>query len=103
NTYGFLNVSEAFAEDYPKYVNRVIDVYEKARKWTIENPEEAAEILADEASIPLEVARKQIERNDFSEPIPGKIHLDALVEAGKVLQDGQEIDTTIDIEALVTE
>jgi len=103
NTYGFLNVREDFAADYPEYVNRVIEVYEKAREWTIENPEEAAEILAEEASIELDVAKKQLERNDFSEPVPGDVHHDALVEAGKILQEGEVIDTTVDIEELTSE
>src|SRR5699024_1070742 len=65
NTYGFLNVREDFAEKYPEYVKRVIQAYEKARKWTLENPEEAVEILSEEASIPEDVARIQMERNDF--------------------------------------
>lgn len=102
NTYGFLNVRETFAENYPEYVNRVIEVYEKARKWTVDNPEEAAELLSEEASIPLDVARIQLERNDFSEPVPGEMHRNALIEAGKVLQDGEVIDTSVDIEQLVS-
>ena len=103
NTYGFLNVREKFAEDYPEYVNRVIGVYEKARKWASENPEETAEILAEEAGIPIEVARKQLERTDYADPIPGEVHHDALVEAGKVLQDGAVIKEDIDLEELVSD
>src|SRR5690625_5113764 len=80
NTYGFLNVREDFLGDYPDYVDRVIKNYEQARQWTIDNPEEAAEILAEEASIKLEVAKKQMERNDFFEPIPAEVHHNTLVE-----------------------
>ncbi|WP_407270732.1 aliphatic sulfonate ABC transporter substrate-binding protein [Radiobacillus sp. PE A8.2] len=103
NTYGFLNVREEFAENYPDYVNRVIKVYEKARNWIIENPEEAAELLAEEAGIDVEVAKKQLERNDFSEPIPGDVHYEAIVAAGKVLQEGEVIEADVDVEALTTE
>jgi len=103
NTYGFLNVREDFAEDYPEYVNRVIEVYEKAKEWTIANPEEAAEILAEEAGIDLEVAKKQMERNDFSEAIPGDVHHDALIEAGKILQEAEVIDSTVNIEELTSD
>lgn len=103
NTYGFLNVREDFAEKYPDYVNRVIKTYEKARKWTLANPEEATGILAEEASIPIDVAQIQMERNDFSQPVPGEVHHDALVEAGKVLQDGEVIDAGIDIEKLISD
>ncbi|MFD1851385.1 aliphatic sulfonate ABC transporter substrate-binding protein [Oceanobacillus bengalensis] len=103
NTYGFLNVREEFAENYPDYVNRVIEVYEKARQWIIEHPEEAAELLSEEASIELDVAKKQLERNDFSEPVPSNVHHDAIVEAGKVLQEGDVIDREVDIEELTSE
>jgi len=103
NTYGFLNVRESFAEQYPEYVSRVIEVYEKARTWTIKNPKEAAEILAEEASIPVDVAQKQLERNDFSGPVPGKDQQRSLIEAGKVLQNGEVIDEDANVEKLVIE
>ena len=82
NTYGTLNVRSEFAEQNPEVVEKVIEVYEKARKWVIENPDEAAEILAKEADMKLEVAKKSIERNDFSDPIPGEKQIEALTEAG---------------------
>ncbi|MCG1010886.1 aliphatic sulfonate ABC transporter substrate-binding protein [Salinicoccus sp. ID82-1] len=103
NTYGFLNVREDFAKEHPEYVERVIEVYEKARKWTQEHPEEAAEILMKEAQIDKEVAQKQLERNDFSNAVPGETHHDALVEAGKILQEVEVIDSEVDIEALTSD
>ncbi|RDW15558.1 aliphatic sulfonate ABC transporter substrate-binding protein [Oceanobacillus chungangensis] len=103
NTYGFLNVREDFAKSHPEYVNRVIAGYEKAREWTLENPKEAAEILAEEASISIEVAQLTLERNDFSEAIPADVHHDALIEAGKVLQAGEVIDANVDIEEITSD
>ncbi|WP_112182420.1 MULTISPECIES: aliphatic sulfonate ABC transporter substrate-binding protein [Paraliobacillus] len=103
NTYGFLNVRNEFAENYPDYVNRVIKVYEKARNWILENPEEAAELLAEEADIDVEVAKIQLERNDFSNPIPGDVHIEALIESGGILQDGEVIDADANIEELTNE
>lgn len=102
NTYGFLNVREDFAENYPEYVRRVIQVYELAREWVLENPEESVQLLAEEASISEDVARIQLERNDFSEPIPGDIHHEALAEAGKILQEGGVIDAEVDIEEIIS-
>ncbi|MDM5206798.1 aliphatic sulfonate ABC transporter substrate-binding protein [Cytobacillus kochii] len=87
NTYGTLNVRSEFAEKYPEQVKEVIELYEKARTWVLENPEEAAEILAEEAQITLEVAKKELERNDFNEPIPGKVQIEALNAAGEVLKE----------------
>lgn len=86
NTYGTLNVRNEFAEKYPDLVKKVIEVYEKARQWVLDNPEEAAKILAEEAQITEQVAEKEMERNDFSNPIPGEDQKTALTAAGEVLQ-----------------
>ncbi len=60
NTYGTLNVRDDFASKYPAYVSRVIASYERARKWIIDNPDEAAQILATAGKIDIAVAKKQI-------------------------------------------
>lgn len=103
NTYGVLNVRSEFADEYPEQVKKVIEVYEKARKWAIENPDELAEILVKHAQISPEVAKKQLERNDFSEPIPGEKQIEALNAAGVVLQKGDIIDKNTDVSTLVNE
>ncbi|WP_096436325.1 aliphatic sulfonate ABC transporter substrate-binding protein [Alteribacter populi] len=103
NTYGFLNVREEFAEQYPQAVEKVIEAYEKARKWVIENPDETVEIMTSEAQIDENVAALQLERNNFSTPIPGGEHVDSLTEAGLVLQEAEVMDGDLDIEELVNE
>lgn len=103
NTYGTLNVRSDFKEEHPEVVEKVIEVYEKAREWVIDNPEEAAEILAKEADMDIEVARKSVERNDFSNPIPGEKQIEALNAAGEVLQEENVIQENIDIQELVDE
>lgn len=103
NTYGVLNVRSEFAKEYPEQVKKVIEVYEKARKWSIENPDELAEILVKHAQISPEVAKKQLERNDFSEPVPGDKQIEALNAAGTVLQKGDIIDKNTDVSTLVNE
>ncbi|QBP40264.1 aliphatic sulfonate ABC transporter substrate-binding protein [Paenisporosarcina antarctica] len=103
NTYGVLNVRSDFAEKYPNQVEKVIELYEKARKWAIENPQEAAEILAKEASIDIDVALKQLERTDYSNSLPGNEQVEALQAAGEVLQKGTIIDKDTDLEKVVAE
>ncbi|MFX4324654.1 ABC transporter substrate-binding protein, partial [Acinetobacter baumannii] len=49
NTYGFLNVSEKFLKVHPQQVKTVIAAYERARRWVIANPDDAAKLLAEEA------------------------------------------------------
>ncbi len=63
----------------------------------LENPEEAAELLAEEAEIELDVAKKQLERNDFSNPVPGDVHVEAINSAGEVLQEGGVIKEDVDV------
>ncbi|QKS72229.1 aliphatic sulfonate ABC transporter substrate-binding protein [Paenalkalicoccus suaedae] len=101
NTYGFLNVREEFAEQYPDAVDKVIEAYELAREWVEENPEETIQILVDEAGISEEVAALQLERNNFSNPQPGQEHIDALTAAGEVLQESGNLDASLDLEELV--
>src|ERR671928_932788 len=47
NTWGILNVREDFAKKYPESVRRVLEVYEEARIWSVENPDELKKIFAD--------------------------------------------------------
>ncbi|MDF2606308.1 MAG: aliphatic sulfonate transporter substrate-binding protein [Bacillales bacterium] len=104
NTYGTLNVRSEFAKQYPEYVEKVINLYEKSRLWVLDNPEEAAEILASEAQIDLKVANKQlVERTDFSNSIPGEEQKKALASAGKVLQTGGVIDKSVDLKKTIDE
>ena len=71
NSYGVLNVREDFAERHPQLIRQVLAAYEQARHWVIGHPDEAAQLLAEEAGLPLEVARLQLSRTDFSQPLPG--------------------------------
>lgn len=60
NTFGTLNVREEFLKQYPQYVARVLAQYERARQWILDNPDEAAQILADAGKIDLAVAKQQL-------------------------------------------
>lgn len=51
NTFGTLNTREEFLAKYPALVQRVIGQYERARRWILEHPDGAAELLAAEGKI----------------------------------------------------
>jgi len=85
NTYGFLNVSERFAESSPELIEPVIAAYERARQWILEHPEEAAQLQSEEAGIALDVARLQLSRTDFTNPVIGEEHHAALAAAAPIL------------------
>jgi sulfonate transport system substrate-binding protein len=85
NTYGFLNTSETFETRYPDDVRTVIGLYERARKWVLANPDQAAQILSQEAKVSLAVAKLQLQRNDFSQPQIGLDNAKALKAAAPIL------------------
>src|ERR687894_1237712 len=80
NTYGFLNANEAFVTQYPDLTATVLQSYERARKWILENPDDAAQILAEEATISTEVAERELfERTVLDlDPVPGATQVKAL-------------------------
>ena len=105
NTYGFLNATEEFIADHPDVAQVVVDAYEEARAWALENPEETAQLLADAASIDLEVARTVIsERSNLDvSGVPGEAQVTALrnisgiiAESGDVLGGQEALDAAID-------
>jgi sulfonate transport system substrate-binding protein len=101
NTYGFLNTTESFAKQYPDQLKRVIASYEKARKWILANPEETAKIISEEAKLSLPVARLQLTRNDFSNPVPGAEHVKALKAAAAILIDEELVKKGTDVDKVI--
>lgn len=101
NTYGFLNVSESFATKYPEQVRQVLSAYERARQWIVKNPREASQIQAEEAKISLAVAKVQLNRTDFSNPIIGAEHINALQHAAPILLQENLVKPGTDLNAAV--
>ncbi len=66
NSWGFLNTREDFATAHPEIVERVLTIYEAARKWSLAHPDELRAIVAKAAKVSDEVAAKDLERNDLS-------------------------------------
>ncbi|HEX2010053.1 MAG TPA: aliphatic sulfonate ABC transporter substrate-binding protein [Roseateles sp.] len=104
NTYGFLNVREEFLARHPQAVQRVIAGYERARRWILANPSEAAKILAEEAKVSLPVALLQLKlRTDLSHPLPSAEHVKALQAAAPILLDEQLVRPGTDLNRTVAE
>ncbi len=103
NTYGFLNTTESFAKNHPEHVKRVIAAYERARKWILANPDETSRIVSEEAKISLAVAKVQLLRNDFRNPIPGAEHSKALKAAGSILIEEELVKKGTDVNKVVDE
>ncbi len=99
NTYGFLNARESFIAEQPDVAQTVVDVYEYARAWALENPAETARILADVAGIEPAVAEKVIERTNLAvDPAPGKAQQDVLERVGPAFVETGDVASQSDVD-----
>jgi sulfonate transport system substrate-binding protein len=87
NSYGFLNATEEFLTEHADLAQVVVDAYEQARAWALENPEETAALLAEVAGIDPAVAATVItERSNLDvSGVPGEAQLDVLRAIAPVL------------------
>jgi sulfonate transport system substrate-binding protein len=83
NSFGFLNAREEFIDKYPSYLTRILAAYERARQWILDTPDEAAQILAEEASLTIEVANRElVDRTVLThDPVPGNEEHRAVLSA----------------------
>ncbi len=92
NSYGFLNATEEFIEDHPDLAQLVVNAYERARAWALENPAETAAILAEVAGIELPIAEATIERTVIdTDPIPGEVHRAVLAVIGPIFVESGDV------------
>lgn len=93
NTYGFLNATEDFIDNHADLAQAVVDAYEQAREWALENPEETAALLAEVAGIDIEVATTVIEERSNLDVsgIPGDAQLEVLEKIAPVLVDSGDV------------
>lgn len=97
----FLNTRENFLDEHPQAVETVLQAYERARRWIIANPQEAATLISGETQLPVEVIKLQLGRYDLSRPLPGQQHLAAiepvvpLLQADGVLRRNADVPGTL--------
>ena len=102
NTFGILNVREAFAKQYPDFVRRVLAIYERGRVYALAHPDELRGDLVEAASVSEVVARIQLsERTDLSHPGLGAEHRETLLGTGEVLKKIGVIDGDVNVGRIV--
>jgi len=101
NSWGILNVREAFAKENPQLVTKVIAAYEKARQYSIENPDQLVDALVEVAKLPKEVIALQIERTDITNSTIGDAQKETILQAGLALQKAGVVDAGVDVKAVV--
>jgi sulfonate transport system substrate-binding protein len=100
NTYGILNVREEFLKKYPEITQRVLAVYETARKYAVAHPEELEASFIAATKLPKDVVEKQLrERTDISNGKIGKAQRDSILAAGLALQQAGVLDAKVDVKA----
>ncbi len=103
NTYGFLNGREAFLAQHADATRKVIELYERARKWTLDHPDDAAKILSEESQVTPDVARRELfERMNLkASAVPGDEHIAALkavipiMKSEQLIKDGSDPDKAL--------
>src|SRR3954447_21814411 len=105
NTYGFLNANEEFISQYPELTATVLESYERARHWILDNPDEAAQILAEEAKISPEVAKRElVERTVLDmDPVPGETQVEVLQAVIPIFEAENQVKPGTDLEAVLSE
>lgn len=99
NTFGALNVREDFLAANPDLVAVVLTQYERARRYAMAHPDEAARALAAASHLEDRVAQVEIRtRTTYPDPAPGKAFADAIagvvpiIRAENLVAGGTDLD-----------
>ena len=100
NTWGILNVREQFLKDHPELVQRVLAVYEQARKQSLAQYGELKNVFIAATKLPDAVVDKQLkERTELTHSKIGAPQRDSILAAGLALQEAGVIAKTVDVKA----
>jgi sulfonate transport system substrate-binding protein len=101
NTWGVLNVSEAFAKDNPALVEKVLKAYEEARAYSLANPAELKKTLVTYTKLAEPVIERQLGRTELTHSSIGQPQVDTILAAGLALQQAGVIPADKDVRAAV--
>jgi sulfonate transport system substrate-binding protein len=102
NTWGILNVREAFLRDHPEVVQRVLAVYERARKHSLANYNEVKRVFIAATKLPEPVVDKQLkERTELTHSKIGPAQKESILAAGIALQQAGVVPASVDVRAVV--
>jgi sulfonate transport system substrate-binding protein len=102
NTWGILNVREAFAQENPDIVRRVLAVYEEARKFSLANYDELKRVFIAATRLPENVVDKQLkERTELTHNRVGAPQRESILAAGLALQQAGVVPANVAVAAAV--
>jgi sulfonate transport system substrate-binding protein len=99
NTWGILNVREAFGAENPDLVRKVLGAYEEARKWSLANPNELKALLAAAAKLPENVVERQLTRTELTHSAIGLAQYESIRAAGQALVEAGVLPSNTDVKA----
>jgi sulfonate transport system substrate-binding protein len=100
NTFGALNAREDFLAAHPELTAVVLQQYERARRYAIAHPDDAAKTLADAAHFEDRVAQVEIrERTTYPDPAPGQAYADTIAAVVPIITAEQLVPAGTDIDA----
>jgi sulfonate transport system substrate-binding protein len=97
NTWGVLDVREAFAKENPDLVRAVVAAYERVREEALKDPAALKAALVTATKLPEPVVARQLERTDLSQPAVGPVQAEAIRAAGLALQQAGVIAADVDV------
>ncbi|WP_377845705.1 aliphatic sulfonate ABC transporter substrate-binding protein [Bosea sp. UC22_33] len=101
NTWGILNVREAFANENPALVKKVLAAYEEARAYARANPVELKKVLVEYTKLSEPVIERQLTRTELTHSAIGRAQVDTITAAGLALKEAGVLPATTDVKAAV--
>ncbi|MDT3684882.1 MAG: aliphatic sulfonate ABC transporter substrate-binding protein [Pseudorhodoplanes sp.] len=102
NTWGILNVREEFLKNHPGLVQRVLKIYEDARKYSLANYDVVKKTFIAATKLPDAVVDKQLkERTELTHSKIGAPQRDSILAAGIALQEAGVIKPDVNVKAVL--
>lgn len=101
NTWGILNVREAFAAQHPGTVRKVLAAYEEARRWSLANPQGLTKTLVAFTKLPEAVVARQLTRTELTHGPIGQPQFDTILAAGLALKEAGVLPSETNVQAAV--
>ena len=101
NSWGVLNVREAFANENPALVKKVLAAYEEARAYARANPAELKKVLVEYTKLSEPVIERQLTRTELTHSAIGQAQVDTITAAGLALKEAGVLPASTDVKAAV--
>ena len=97
NTYGVLDVREAFSNKHPGAVQKILDGYREARRWSLAHPAEFKALIVKTTGLSAAVIDR---RTDITTSKIGALQRESILATGKALQKAGVVPETTDARRL---